>query len=83
MMQLLSQLSSGENLLQTSNISSNYFDLEAQKRIAENIRLQNVQQNIVLGFSTQITSCDTGLSGYNILRNNKNWTITIGSFVTC
>ena len=39
MMQLLSQLSSGENLLQTSNISTNYFDLEAQKRIAENIRL--------------------------------------------
>jgi hypothetical protein len=38
MMQLLSQLSSGENLLQTSNISTNYFDLEAQKRIAENIR---------------------------------------------
>ena len=38
-MQLLSQLSSGENLLQTSNISTNYFDLEAQKRIAENIRL--------------------------------------------
>lgn len=50
MMQLMSQMSSGlsgENLSQpAAGLSSNYFDMEAQKRIAENIRLQNVQQNM-------------------------------------
>ncbi len=48
MLQLLSQVSSGlggENFLQTPVIA-NDFDMEAQKRIAENIRLQNVQQNM-------------------------------------
>lgn len=50
MMQLMSQMSSGlgsgENLSQPTGLSSDYFDMEAQKRIAENIRLQNVQQNM-------------------------------------
>ena len=42
MMQLMSQMSSGlgsgENLSQPTGLSSDYFDMEAQKRIAENIR---------------------------------------------
>jgi hypothetical protein len=41
MMQLMSQMSSGlsdENLSQPAGLSNDYFDMEAQKRIAENIR---------------------------------------------
>jgi len=55
MLQLFNQIQSGltgsggsggDSLLQASNYSDDYMDLEAQKKIAENIRLQNIQQNM-------------------------------------
>ena len=44
--QIQSGLAGGDTLLQASNYSDDYMDLEAQKKIAENIRLQNIQQNM-------------------------------------
>ena len=70
MMQLMSQMSSGlsgENLSQpAAGLSSNYFDMEAQKRIAENIRSalcpKKSKQNLLLFNSLnlfKIAKCST------------------------
>ncbi len=50
MMRLISQLSNGQSSLFGSDAGSSgqvsEFDLDAQQRIAEHIRLQNIQQNM-------------------------------------